>query len=523
MSTNKYSQHDTNTGIAQSTSILSLGTFASRILGFFRDVILAKFLGTGFSADAFFVAFRIPNLFRDTVGEGGINSSVVPVISEYKHHGDKEDLLKFLSVVFVWAAIILSTITILGVLFAPAVVRIIAPGFVVDPKKLALTINLTRVMFPYLIFIGLTAYAAGILYTLRSFAVPAFSPCLLNLSIIVSVFIGFQAKTDPTMCLAGGVLVGGILQLLVQGIPLFKNGIRFRMPKTLNHQGAKKIGTLLVPRLFGSAVYQLTVLVDTFCASLATIVGTGGISAIYYSNRILQFPMGLFGIALASALLPSLSGFASRGDFEDFKRSLNFALKSIFLIMLPISIFLILFSQPIIRLLFQRGEFGAYSTSITSSALLFYAIGLFFFAGIKILVTSFYSLQDTKTPAKTAAICLVVNVILNFALMGPLKIGGIALASSIAGSINFSILFYILSKRLGLIVKDFLNYFLKVFLSTCLMGAISFWFWHQPLISSELIRLIVVSVISIIVFLSSCYIFKIEEAKKIIRWILRRS
>ncbi len=178
-------------------------------------------------------------------------------------------------------------------------------------------------------------------------------------------------------------LIGGILQLGVQGIPIFKKGIRFKIPKTLNHSGAKKIGKLLLPRLFGSAVYQLTVFVDTFCASLAMIVGAGGISAIYYSNRILQFPMGLFGIALASALLPSMSGFAARNDFEEFKRILNFALKNILLVMLPISIFLMLFSTSIIRLLFQRGEFGIYSTSITSSALLFYAIGLFVLRELK--------------------------------------------------------------------------------------------------------------------------------------------
>ncbi|MDP8265288.1 MAG: murein biosynthesis integral membrane protein MurJ [Candidatus Aceula lacicola] len=522
MSTNKYSHHDTNSGIAKSTSILSLGTFGSRVLGFVRDVLLAKFLGTGFQADAFFVAFRIPNLFRDTVGEGGINSSVVPVVSEYAEKKEKKELLEFLSVVFVLAAIVLSVIVILGIVFAPIIVRAIAPGFVVDPEKLKLTIKLTRLMFPYLIFIGLTAYGAGILYTLRSFVVPAFSPCLLNISIIASVFVALKTKTDSVLCLAVGVLIGGILQLGVQGIPIFKKGIRFKIPKTLNHSGAKKIGKLLLPRLFGSAVYQLTVFVDTFCASLAMIVGAGGISAIYYSNRILQFPMGLFGIALASALLPSMSGFAARNDFEEFKRILNFALKNILLVMLPISIFLMLFSTSIIRLLFQRGEFGIYSTSITSSALLFYAIGLFCFAGIKILVTSFYSLQDTATPAKTAGLCLSINAMLNFLLMGPLKVGGIALASSIAATINFSILFFILNKRLGRIGQGFLNYGLKVLLAAVIMGSVSLWLWNQAQGIPEVFRLVLISVVSVIVFFQSCYFLKIQEAQRLVQWISKR-
>ncbi|MDD3374305.1 MAG: murein biosynthesis integral membrane protein MurJ [Candidatus Omnitrophica bacterium] len=522
MSTNKYSHHDTSRGILKSTSILSLGTFGSRVLGFVRDVILARFLGTGFQADAFFVAFRIPNLFRDVVGEGGINSSVVPVISEYAEKKEKEELLKFLSVVFVLAAIVLSVITISGIVFAPIIVRAIAPGFVVDSEKLNLTIKLTRLMFPYLIFISLTAYGAGILYTLRSFAVPAFSPCLLNISIIISVFVSLKTKIDPVLCLAFGVLVGGILQLAVQGIPIFKKGIRFKWPRTLQHPGAKKIGKLLLPRLLGSAVYQLTVFIDTFCASLAMIVGAGGISAIYYSNRILQFPMGLFGIALASALLPSMSGFAARNDFKEFKRTFNFALKSILFVMLPISIFLMFFSVPIIRLLFQRGEFDIYSTTITSSALLFYSIGLFCFAGVKILVTSFYSIQDTKTPAKTAGFCLVINAMLNFLLMGPLKIGGIALASSIAATINFSILFFILNKRLKHIGEGFLDYGLKVLLASMVMGSLSLWLWNLADRIPEMIRFFLVSFVSIFVFFQSCYFLKIYQAQKIIQWILKK-
>ncbi|MCX5681933.1 MAG: murein biosynthesis integral membrane protein MurJ, partial [Candidatus Omnitrophica bacterium] len=374
MSTNKYEKHDTNLGIVRTTSVLSLGTLSSRALGFVRDVLIAKFLGTSFRADAFFVAFRIPNLFRDILGEGGMNSSVVPVIAEYAQK-DKKELVNFLNAVFIFVFIALSIITILGIAFAPLIVRLIAPGFIIDEQKLHLTIQLTRIMFPYLILIGLTAYGMAILFTFRYFAVPAFSPCLLNLSIIASVLIAVKTSGDQVFCLAVGVLVGGVLQLLAHIFPILNRGVRLHRPTptALSHPGVRKVGRLLLPRLFGSAVYQMSIFVDTFCASLSYVVGAGGISAIYYSNRILQFPMSIFGVAVASAILPTLAGFATRGHHDEFKRTLTFALKSIFFIMLPISVFLVLFSTPIVRIFFQRGEFNAYSTAITSQALLFFA------------------------------------------------------------------------------------------------------------------------------------------------------
>jgi len=267
MSTSKYSHPDSHKSIIKSTSILSVGTLSSRILGFIRDIILARLLGTGIQAEAFFAALKIPNLFRDLVGEGATNAAVVPMFAEYKEKKEKEEFWNFVSVVLCLAFIILSAITIIGILAAPVIVRGIAWGFIGDAQKLNLAIHLTRVMFPYLIFIGLTAYCTGILFTFRSFAVPAFSPCLLNISIITSALIAARRMEDPVYGLAIGVLVGGVLQLVVQIKPLLKTGIRFKFPKTLNHDGAKRVGKLLVPRMIGSSVYQLTVLIDTICAS----------------------------------------------------------------------------------------------------------------------------------------------------------------------------------------------------------------------------------------------------------------
>ncbi|HQP10414.1 MAG TPA: murein biosynthesis integral membrane protein MurJ, partial [Candidatus Omnitrophota bacterium] len=362
---------DSARAIIKSTSLLSVGTLSSRILGFLRDIILARMFGTGVRAEAFFVALRIPNLLRDFVGEGATNSAVVPVFSEYLHTKGQESFWKFFNVILVLFLIVLSAITLAGMLLAPVIVRIIAPGFMADPKTLALTVRLTQIMFPYLVFIGLTAYSMGILFTFRSFLAPAFSPCLLNIAIIFSALISSKTMQEPVFGLAIGVLIGGILQLAAHVYPLHRSGMRLKRPETLRHPGAAQIGKLLVPRMIGSGVYELNVLIDTFCASLAMIVGQGGISAIYYSNRIIQLPMGVFGISLASAVLPSLSALASKKDFASVKRTILFALENIFLVMMPVTVMLLIFARPVIRVLFERGEFTAYSTDITSLALVF--------------------------------------------------------------------------------------------------------------------------------------------------------
>jgi len=510
---------DSHRSLIKSTSILSVGTLTSRIFGFLRDVVLAKLLGTGLRADAFFVALRIPNLFRDLVGEGATNAAVVPIFSEYKDNKTKEEFWHFASVMLSLALIVLSVITLLGILLAPIIVRVLVPGFMADPEKLQLTIQLTRIMFPYLVFIGLTAYSMGILYTFRSFKVPAFTPCLLNISIIISALVASQMMEEPIFGIAIGVLIGGVLQLLVQLRPLSKVGMRYKRPKSMNHPGAKRIGKLLMPRMLGTGVYQLTVLIDTFCASLAMIVGAGGISAIYYANRIINFPMGIFSVAMASAALPTLSGLANKKDIASIKRMINFSLENIFFIMCPTTVILFLLASPVIRVLFQRGEFGIYSTSITSWALSFYALGLFGFGGIKIMVTAFHALQDTKTPVKVAALCLTINAILNFILMFPLKVGGIALASAISGTIDFLILFYIMDKRLGGLSEGLSRYFTKVIVASGITGLAEFWCWHHIPFSNEAVKLFLFGGLGFVFYWVICLGLKIDQAHKILEWL----
>ncbi len=522
MSNDKYARQDSKGGILKSTGIISLGTLASRILGFVRDILIAKLLGTAAAADVFFVAFRIPNLFRDLVGEGATNSALVPVISEYETKKERGELWRFVSVFLILSLMVLGAITILGIIFSPVIVRLIAPGFVAEPQKLQTAIQLTQIMFPYLILIGLTAYSMGILYTFRSFSAAAFSPCLLNIMMIISALVAAGTKQDVVFCLAMGVLAGGVAQLLWQIPPLFKNGIKFYKPQSLSHPGVKKVGQLLLPRVFGSAVYQLGIFIDTFCASLSAIVGSGGIAAIYYANRIVQFPMGIFSVALASAILPSMAGFAAKENTEDFKKTLAFALKNIFLIMLPMSVFIAVLSTPMTRLFFERGEFNAYSTQMTAWALLFYALGLVGFGGAKIMVTAFHSLQDTRTPVKVGFVCLAINAFLNFSLMGPMKIGGIALASSISSTVNFLVLFYILNKRLGCISHEMGGYFLKISWVALVMGAGVFWAWGNLSVPNEASRLIASSLFGFFIFIGGCWISKVEEIKKALFWISKK-
>jgi len=519
MSTDKSPASDSRLSIMRSTRIISLGTLSSRILGFFRDVILAKVFGTGFQADALFVAFRIPNMFRDLVGEGATNSAVVPVLTEYKETRERAEFWRFVSAVLVCALVVLSVITLCGILWAPYIIRLIAPGFMAEPEKLALTIQLTRILFPYLVFIGLTAYSMAILYTFRMFRAPAFSPCLLNISIIISALLSSRYLEEPTYGLAAGILVGGLLQLAFQLGPLFKTGFRLRWPGTVRHPGVFKVGKLLIPRLFGAGVYQLTIFIDTFCASLSAIVGVGGISAIYFANRIVQFPMGVFGLALASAVLPSLSSLAAQKETEKLKETIIFALENVLFIMFPASVLIMLLSNPLIRLLFERGQFNHYSTMITSSALLFYSIGLFSFGGVKIMVTAFHSLQDTKTPVKVAAVSLLINASLNFLLMGPMKIGGIALASSIAASINFLWLFFSLNHRMGGFNSGFRKFVPKVLLASCVMGIVVHLAWQYCFVINEAVSMFFAGLVGFVCYGMLCHVLKIDQAKKVYRWM----
>ena len=515
--------------IAKNTGIISLGTNLSRILGLLRDVLIAKLFGTTYEAGAFVVAFTIPNMLRDFVGEGAANAAFVPVLTEYKIKKTEDEFWRLANVILNLFAIALVGISILGILFSPFIVRLMAPGFIKEAGAIQLTVKLTRVIFPYILFIGLTAYGMGILNTLKHFIAPAFAPALLNISLIACAI--FLCPRIGVMGLAFGVLLGGVLQVIAQIPFLYKKGFRPKLNFNIFHPAAKKIGLLLAPRIVGTGVYQINILVDRMLASLFWIVGMGGIPALYYSYRLIQYPLAVFSTALATATLPIMSRQVVENDLSNFKSTISLSLRSVFFIMIPASVGLAVLGKPLIQALFQRGLFNAYSVSITYQALLFYTIGLFAYGGIRILATSFYSMNNTVTPVKVAACSLVINIVFNLILMWPLKIGGLALATSISATFNFIALFIILRKKLGgLEEKRMFISILKIILASALMGGICYLLAGKVLkdlaglnILSNITRLVSVTGVGIVVFLAISFLLGMEEPRKLLKWILKKS
>ena len=514
--------------LLKSSGIISAATAVSRVLGFIRDILVARFFGTGASIEAFFVAFRIPNLLRHIVAEGAANSAFVPVLSEHLVTKSKEDYWQVVNVLFNIVLICLTCIVIIGIFAAPFIVRIVAPGFSADEKLILLAIKLTRIIFPYILLIGMAAYFMGILNSLKHFSVPAFAPIFLNISIITAILIFYRNVT--VMHLAFAVLIGGVFQLLVQIPVLYAKGMRFGFPATLRHPVVKKIGKLLFPRVLGTAVYQLNVLVDTMLASFYTIVGAGGIAALWYAYRLIQLPTAVFGTSLAMASLPTLSQYYARDEMDKFKKTISFLLRAFFLIIIPATAGFIILGSHIIRIIFQGGAFTAYSTAITNTALLFNSFGLFSYAGIRIMVFSFYSMQDTVTPVKTASIALVINIVLNLILMWPLKIGGLALATSIAGIFNFSALLYILRKRIGNFSGEYMALFLfKIILAVLLMAGVLYFgldkfntFIRARGFAFSIGALFLYILIGIGVYLTALYALRVKELGTFAKWILKK-
>lgn len=513
----------TKKSLLKSAGVVASATLLSRILGFVRDIIIAQMFGTGASAQAFVVAFRIPNLLRDLVGEGATNAAVVPVLSEYSSAKSKKEFWELVGIFSNCLLAILIIISLVGILFSPFIIRIIAPGFYPDELKFNLTVRLTQIMFPYVLFIGLTALFIGALNTIGHFWMPAFGPCLLNISVIGSAIWLVPRLTEGSLGLAAGVIIGGVAQLVFQLPVLYRKGMRFTpRPKSLawgfSHPKVKEVGRLLLPRMVGSAIYQFSIFIDTIVGSLSKIVGEGGVAAIYYSNRLIQFPMAIFGLSLAAVSLPAMSYQAARNDMTRLKDTLSFALRSIFLVMLPASVGFIVLGRPITELLFKRGAFDAYSADITSYCLILYSLGLTSYGGAKILSSAFYSLKDTVTPLKVSGFCLALNLALNLILMWPLKIGGLALATSISATSNLVILFIILRKRIGTIdEKRLISSFIRICVSSILMGIVTYFVWMRT--SNVTLSILV----SIIAYMGLCLILGVDELGQFLRWILRRS
>ncbi|MGQ0696448.1 MAG: murein biosynthesis integral membrane protein MurJ [Nitrospiraceae bacterium] len=436
---------DENHSVVKAAGVIGVATFSSRIFGFVRDMVLARLFGATPAADAFFIAFRIPSLLRELFAEGSMSSAFIPVFMEYRTMRTRQEAWELASAVFTTLLTVVTFVTIVGILAAPWLVQMLAPGFQANPDKLALTTLLARVMFPYLVFISLAAVAMGILNSVGAFAAPAFSPLFLNVFIIGCALFVSPHLPEPIIGAAIGVVAGGAAQFAMQLPSLKLRGLLFGFRFEPGHPGVRRIGALMVPSLIGLSVTQINLTVSTILGSFFA----GGPTYLFYGMRLIQFPLGIFGVALATAILPTLSAQAARGALDELRTTLGFGLRMILFIMVPAMLGLILLRTPIVHLFFEHGTFTAHDTAETALAVLCYSVGLWAFGGVRIIVAAFYSLQDTKTPAISAAIAVAANLLFSLVLMSPLGAAGLALATALAAMVNGGILVAVLNRRLG--------------------------------------------------------------------------
>lgn len=437
--------------LLRSGLIVSAMTLISRVLGLVRDVVIANLLGAGASADVFFFANRIPNFLRRLFAEGAFNQAFIPVMTEYKQTRSFKDTQDLIAAVSGTLGMIVTVVTLIGMVGSGLVTAIFGIGWFLEwmndgPEayKFELASVLLKVTFPYLWFICFTAMSGAILNTFGKFAVSSFTPVFLNLAMIGAALWISPKMAQPEMGLAIGVFLGGLIQFLFQFPFLRRLHMLVRPRWAWHHPGVVKIRTLMIPALFGVSVSQVNLLFDTM---LASFLATGSISYLYYSDRLLEFPLGLFGIAIATVILPALSSRHVEQSKEGFAATMDWGVRMVLLMGFPAMLGLIVLSEPMLRVLFMRGEFGVTEVTAASKSLIAYGVGLQAFMLIKVLAPGYYARQDTKTPVRFGIIAMVANMVMNAILIFPLGYVGLALATALSGILNASLLAWGLSKR----------------------------------------------------------------------------
>ncbi len=455
-------------------------TLVSRVLGFVRDVVIARIFGASLAADVFFVAFKIPNLFRRLFAEGAFSQAFVPVLAEYREREGEAATGGLVGATAGVLALVLCAFVALGVLAAPVFIMVFAPGFIDDAGKLELASSLLRLTFPYLLFISLAALAGAVLNTYGRFAIPAITPVLLNLALIGCAWLLAPHLAQPVFALAVGVLLGGIAQLALQLAAVARLGLPIRLGVSFAHTGVRRILALMGPAIFGVSVAQINLLLDTVIASF---LETGSISWLYYADRLVEFPLGVLGIALATVILPTLSSRHSEGSREAFSATLDWALRWVVLVGLPAACALGVLAVPVLSTLFQYGEFAERDVTMAARALMAYAGGLLAFILVKVLAPGYFARQDTRTPVRIGIIAMSANMVFNLLLVFPLAHAGLALATTLSASLNAALLWRGLRRDgVYLPAPGWPRFLLRVVCATAVMSGLLAW-WVAPLAS----------------------------------------
>jgi putative peptidoglycan lipid II flippase len=471
--------------VVRSAGVVSVAVFMSRITGLLRESVMAKLFGAGLVYDAYMLGFRIPNLTRDLFAEGALSSAFVPTFSEYLSQRSKEEAARLANLVATALIIVVGGVCAAGMIFAPVLVHLLAPGFAAVPGKFELAVRMTRIMFPFLLLVALAAQAMGVLNACNKFGVPALASTFFNIGsvgfgVVLGIVMGPTLHITRIEGMAIGVVLGGALQLAWQLPSLHRLGFRFRAALDWSDPGLRRILSLMVPAILGNAAVQINVMVNTnFASSISDPIRglDGPVSWLSYAFRFMQLPLGLFGVAMASATLPSIARSVARGDMDEFRRTLSNSLGTVFLLTIPSSVGLIVLGKSIIGAIYQGYHFQLYDTQQTAVALSYYAIGLMGYAALKVLSPAFYALNDARTPMLVSLGSILVNyavasTMIKFAGLGH---AGLALSTSAVALFGFLVLFAILRKRIGGVYgRDLAAQIGKVSVASAIMGAVIF-------------------------------------------------
>jgi putative peptidoglycan lipid II flippase len=495
-------------------------TLLSRILGFVRDFVIARIFGAGMLTDAFFVAFKLPNLLRRLFAEGAFSQAFVPILGEYKNKAGEAQAKLLVDHVASLLFLILFAVTLIGIAAAPVLVYISAPGFATDPAKFALTVELTRITFPYILFMSLVALSGGVLNTWSRFAVPAVTPVLLNLSFIGMALFAAPHFAQPVMALGWAVFLGGLLQLALQVPALKRIGMLPRFALSWEDPGVRRILKLMAPAVLGVSVAQVSLLINTIFASF---LGTGSVSWLYYADRLMEFPAGMLGAALGTILLPSLAKYHAGGKFDDYSKLLDWGLRLTLLLAAPAALALALIAVPLITTLFYHGAFIAVDVFKTRDALVAYSLGLLGLILVKVLAPGFYAKQNVRTPVKIALLTLFVTQLLNLALIGWLKHAGLALSIGLAACLN-ALLLYRGLRRHGIYTPQpgWPVFYAKLLAALLVMGA-ALWLaggsatdWMRWTLLERLLRLALIVILGGAVYFATLWVtgFRLRDFKR---------